>query len=77
MYGLSWLAVITQGVAGLILPRTYVQSCEENSVVVPFTTFPHQTWLPLTETVEGMVSMVIDGQAQLGRKDTEQEWIYQ
>lgn len=34
-------------------------------MVMPFTTFPHQTRLPLTETVEGLVGMVIDGQTQL------------
>lgn len=56
---------LTQSVTGLVLPGTDVQSSEENSMVMPFTTFPHQTRLPLTETVQGLVGMVIDGQAQL------------
>lgn len=33
-----------------------------------FTAFPHQTWLPLTETVERLVCMVINGQAHLEEK---------
>lgn len=56
---------LTQSVTGLVLPGADVQSSEEDSMVMPFTTFPHQTRLPLTETVEGLVGMVIDGQAQL------------
>lgn len=56
---------LTQSVTGLVLPGADVQSSEEDSMVMPFTTFPHQTRLPLTETVEGLVGMVIDGQTQL------------
>lgn len=37
-------------------------------MVVPFTSLPHKTRLPLTETVEGLVGMMIDGQAQLEMK---------
>lgn len=32
---------------------------------MPFATLPHQTRLPLTETVEGLISVMIYGQAQL------------
>lgn len=59
---------LTQGVTGFIFPGTDIQSSEENSVVMPFTPLTHQTRLPLTETVERLVSMMIDGQAQLEMK---------
>lgn len=35
---------------------------------MPFTPLPHQTGLPLTETVEGLVSVMIYGQTQLEMK---------
>lgn len=34
---------LTQGVAGLVLPGTDVQSSEENSVIVPLTAFPYES----------------------------------
>lgn len=40
---LLMVSCLTQGVTWLILPGTDVQSSEENSMVVPFPTFPHQT----------------------------------
>lgn len=37
-------------------------------MVVPFASLPHKTRLPLTEAVEGLVCVMIDGQAQLEMK---------
>lgn len=56
---------LTQSVTGLIFPGADVQASEKDSVVVPFAALPHQTRLPLTETVEGLISVMIYGQTQL------------
>lgn len=37
-------------------------------MIVAFTAFPHQTRLPLTEAVEGLVSVMINVQAELRAK---------
>lgn len=62
---------LTEGVAGLVLPGADVQPGQENSVVVSFPAFPHQAGLPLTEAVEGLVGVMVDGQTQLEKRRDE------
>lgn len=56
---------LTQGVTWLVLPRADVQAGEKHSMVVALS---DQARLPLAETVERLVSVVVDGQAELGRR---------
>lgn len=59
---------LTQGVTGLVFPGADVQPGEKDSMVMPFTPLPHQSRLPLTETIEGLVSVMIYCQTQLEMK---------
>lgn len=56
---------LTQCVTWFVLPWADIEACEENSVIVSLGIFTHQPWLPLTETVQGLISMVRDGETQL------------
>lgn len=59
---------LTQSVTGLIFPGADVQASEKDGVVVPLAALPHQTRLPLTETVEGLIGVMIYGQTELWAK---------
>lgn len=63
----------TQCVTWFILPGADIKACEENSVIVSLAVFTHQPWLPLTETVQCLISMVRDGETQLIQTVREKE----
>ncbi len=58
----------TKSVAGFILPRADVKSCEEDGVVVVSALSASQGRLPVAEAVQCVVCMVVDHQAILWDK---------
>lgn len=64
---------LTQRVAGLVLPGTYVQPGQQDGVVVASPVLPRQPRLPLAEAAEGVVRVMSQYEPRLGRVPTRTE----
>lgn len=58
----------TESITGFVLPGADVESCEEDGVVVVAALPASQRGLPVAETVQCVVRMVVDHQAILRDK---------
>ena len=67
------MEVCTQSVTGLVLPGTDVQAGEQDGVVVVPALPASQGRLPLAETVQRVVSMVVDRQAILRERERDRK----